>query len=87
MVRSVEPTAGGSKREGARLRLRIEGVLLQTTDSCGVKTTIGALATISGKLGTQAKEYLDSSELRGIDLSEIPSGEQDAVLVAVAALP
>ena len=50
MVRSAEPTARGSKKEGAKRRLRIEGVLLQTIDSCGLKVTIGALATIAGDL-------------------------------------
>ena len=80
-------TAGGSRKEGPRLRLRIEGVLLQTLDSCGLKATIGALATISGKLGTQAKEYIESGELRGLDLSGLPSYAKEAVLVAVAALP
>lgn len=87
MVRSVEPTARGSKKEGARRRLRIEGVLLQTIDSCGVNSAIGALATISGKLGAPAKSYIDSGELRGLDLSELPLPLKEAVLVAVAALP
>jgi hypothetical protein len=59
MVRAAEPSARGSRKEGPRLRLRIEGVLLQTIDSCGLKVTIGALATISGKLGTQAKGYIE----------------------------
>ena len=87
MIRSAEPTARGSRKEGPRLRLRIEGVLLQTIDSCGLKVTIGALATISGKLGTQAKGYIESGELRGLDLSRLPSYGKEAVLVAVAALP
>ncbi len=87
MIRSAEPTARGSRKEGPRLRLRIEGVLLQTIDSCGLKVTIGALATISGKLGTQAKGYIESGELRGLDLSRLPSYAKEAVLVAVAALP
>jgi hypothetical protein len=87
MIRSAEPTARGSRKEGPRLRLRIEGVLLQTLDSCGLKATIGALATISGKLGTQAKGYIESGELRGLDLSSLPPYAKEAVLVAVAALP
>jgi hypothetical protein len=87
MIRSAEPTARSSRREGPWLRSRIEGVLLQTIDSCGLKVSIGALATISGKLGTQAKSYLESQELRGLDLSTIPSYAKEAVLVAVAALP
>lgn len=87
MVRSPEPTARASRKEGPRVRLRIEGVLLQTLDSCGLKATIGALATISGKLGTQAKDYIESGELRGIDLSGLASYAKEAILVAVAALP
>jgi hypothetical protein len=87
MIRSAEPSARGSRKEGPRLRLRIEGVLLQTVDSCGLKATIGALATISGKLGTQAKGYIESGELRGLDISKFPSYAKEAVLVAVAALP
>jgi hypothetical protein len=87
MIRSAEVIARGSGKEGARRRLRIEGVLLQTIDSCAVKVSIGALATISGKLGSQAKRYIESGEFRGLDLSEIPSLSREAVLVAVAALP
>ena len=55
-IRSAEPIARGSGKDGARRRLRLEGVLLQTIDSCGLKVTIGALAMISGKLGSQAKK-------------------------------
>jgi hypothetical protein len=87
MIRSAEPTARARRTEGPRLRLRIEGVLLQTLDSCGLKATIGVLANISGRLGSQAKEYIESGELRGIDLSELSSYAKEAVLVAVAALP
>lgn len=86
-IRAAESVARGSNKEGARRRSRIEGVLLQTIDSCGLKATIGALAMISGKLGTQAKKYIESGDFRGIDLSEIPSASREAVLVAVAALP
>jgi hypothetical protein len=56
-------------------------------DSCALKVTIGALAMISGKLGSQAKKYIDSGELRGLDLSKIPPPAREAVLVAVASLP
>jgi hypothetical protein len=86
-IRSAESVARGRNKEGARRRLRIEGVLLQTIDSCGIKVTIGALAMISGKLGSQAKKYIESGKLRGLDLSEIPEVSREAVLVAVAVLP
>lgn len=87
MIRSVEPSARGSRKEGPRTRLRIEGVLLQTLDACAINVSIGALATISGKLGTQAKGYLDSGDFRGLDLSKLQPYTREAVLVAVAALP
>lgn len=86
MIRSVEPSARGSRKDGPRVRLRIEGVLLHTIDTCGIKVTTGALATISGRLGTQAKSHLDSGELRGLDLSKLHPYAREAVLVAVAAL-
>jgi hypothetical protein len=88
MIRSVEPSARSSRMDGPRTRLRIEGVLLQTLDTCGIKATTGALATISGRLGTEtAKTYVDSGELRGLDLSSLHRYAREAVLVAVAALP
>jgi hypothetical protein len=86
-VRFPESIALGSNKESARRRLRIEGVLLQTGDSCGLQVMTGALAAISGKLGSQAKKYVDADEFRGIDLSAIPAPAREAILVAVAALP
>src|SRR6266436_4634469 len=87
MIRTAESVARGSHMDGPRRRLRIEGVLLQTIDSCGLEVSIGALAVISGKLGSHAKKYIDSGELRGLDLSKIPLPSKEAILVAVAALP
>jgi hypothetical protein len=86
-VRTAESVARGSNKDGPRRRLRIEGVLLQTIDSCGLKGTIGALAMISSRLGTQAKKYVNTGELRGLDLSKLPVPSKEAILVAVAALP
>jgi hypothetical protein len=87
MIRTAESVARGGNKEGPRRRLRLEGVLLQTADSCGLKVGIGALAAISGRLGSQAKRYIDSGEFRGLNLSEIPVPSKEAILVAVAALP
>jgi hypothetical protein len=88
MIRSPEQIARGSGREGARRRLRIEGVLLEAMNSCGLPVITGALATISSRLGTRsARRYLDSGEFRGLDLSTIPGSLREAVLVAVSALP
>jgi hypothetical protein len=87
MIRTAESIARGGNKDGPRRRMRIEGVLLQTIDSCGLKVSIGALATISGRLGSQAKKYIESGEFRGLDLSKIPLPAKEAILVAVAALP
>lgn len=85
-VRSPEPIARGTG-ESARIRLRIEGALLQTIDACGLPVTIGALAMISGRLGSQAKKYVERGEMRGLDLSTLAIALREAVLVAVAVLP
>jgi hypothetical protein len=87
MIRTAESVARGNNKDGPKRRLRLEGVLLQTIDSCGLKVSIGALATISGRLGGHAKKYIDSGEFRGLDLSKIPLPAKEAILVAVAALP
>lgn len=87
-LRSPEPVARGSNKEGARRRLRIEGVLLEASDSCRVKVTVGALAKISADLGTKsAKAYLERGEVRGLDISKFPNPAKEAILVAVAGLP
>jgi hypothetical protein len=87
-VRFPEPFAQGRTKEGTKRRLRIEGVLLEAIDSRGLRLTTGALATISAKLGTkQAKKYIDSGELRGLDLSDVSPLAREAILIAVAALP
>jgi len=87
-IRSAEPIARGSGKEGARRRLRIEGVLLEAMDSCGLQVTTGALATISARLGTKrAKKYIESGNYRGLDLSAFSGPAREAVLVAVSALP
>jgi hypothetical protein len=86
MVRSIEPMAPSSRKEGPRQRLRIEGVLLQTMDSCGLRASTGAFATISANLGASAKSLLASKKYRELDLAEIPDYSREAVLVAVAAL-
>lgn len=86
MVRSVEPLARSSRKEGPRQRLRIEGVLLQTMDSSGLSASTGALATITSSLGASAKGFLESKECRGLDLSNLHEYTREAVLVAVSAL-
>jgi hypothetical protein len=86
-IRTAESVARGGNKDGARRRSRIEGVLLQTIDECGLNVTIGALAMISGRLGSRAKPYIDSGNFRGLDLSQVRTPSREAVCVAVAALP
>jgi hypothetical protein len=85
-IRTAEPIARGNGNS-TRRRIRIEGVLLQTVDSCGIKVSLGALAMISGRLGTPAKKYVDAGEFRGLNISKFPTYSKEAILVAVAALP
>lgn len=86
-IRLAEPTAMGSGKEGAKRRSRLEGVLIQTLDDCGLDVTMGALATISSQMGSRAKKYTDADELRGLDISGFPVPAKEAILVAVARLP
>jgi hypothetical protein len=87
-VRYPEPTGRGGNRDSARQRSRVEGVVLETAHSCGLSVLTGALSTISKRLGTKgAKRYIESAELRGLDLSSLPVERREAVLVAVALLP
>lgn len=88
-VRSAEAIAK-TNTDGARRRLRVEGVLLQALHSRGVQVVACGLATVGARLGisrTEARAYLDGTEVRGIDISKLPGHAREAVLVAVAALP
>jgi len=87
-VRYPEPTARGGNKDSAKQRSRVEGVVVEAAYSRGLPVLTGALTTIASKLGTKkAKKYIESAELRGIDLSSLPAPRREAVLVAVAQLP
>ena len=69
-------------------RCRVEGVVIEAAQSCGIRALTGALATISKNLGSKsAKKYLETDELRGLDWSKHPKNRREAILVAAAALP
>jgi len=88
VLRTPEVVARGGNTDGARRRLRLEGVLLEASQSHGLKTTTGALITISAMLRTRsAKLYLDHDEFRGLDMTTLPKQVREAVLAAVAGLP
>lgn len=68
-------------------RARIEGIVVEAASSLHIPVMAGALATISAGLGSRrAKGYLESGDLRGIDLSTITKNRREAVLAAAAAL-
>jgi hypothetical protein len=88
VVRFPEFSARGGNKEGARRRLRIEGVLLEASCAYGLPARGAVLANIGAKLGSkQAKKYLGSGDLRGLDLSPLPEYAREAALAAVTALP
>jgi hypothetical protein len=87
-VRYAETFGRQSVRESDFRRCRIEGVILEASDSKGLKIMTGALASISKNLGTKAaKRYLESSDLRGLDWSRYPAKNiREAILVGASAL-
>jgi hypothetical protein len=86
-VRLPEPTARSNK-EGARNRTRLDGVLLEIAGTLRLEVVHGALRTIAKVLGTKdLKKYVNSDELRGLSLADLPDEMRDAILVGVAALP
>jgi hypothetical protein len=81
-------TVMGRPNASANRRCRVEGVILEVAHSRGVEASTGALTTISKNLGTKgAKRYLGEDEFRGIDWSSYSKNCQEAILVAVSALP
>jgi len=68
-------------------RARIEGVVVEAAASLNVPVLTGTLGTISAGLGSRrAKSYLESGEIRGIDLNGKPTNRREAILTAAAAL-
>lgn len=69
-------------------RSRVEGVLIDAMQAAGIATSTGALATISKNLGSnQAKKYLVTDELRGLNWSSHSKNEREAIMVAASILP
>jgi len=68
-------------------RARIEGVCVEAAAQLQLKVLTGPLATISAGLGSRrAKRYLESGEVRGIDLTTKNTNIQEAILAAIAVL-
>jgi len=88
MLRTPEFSARAGNTDGARRRLRVEGVLLEVSHAAGLKVSAGALVTISSNLGTRsAKKYLEAGEVRGLDISKQATPAKEAILVAISGLP
>jgi hypothetical protein len=68
-------------------RARIEGVAIEAASSLNLPVISGQLGTISAAMGSRrAKSYLETGDLRGIDLSKKSANRAEAILAAVAAL-
>jgi hypothetical protein len=87
-VRYPETFGRQSVRGADHRRCRIEGVIIEASNSAGLVVIAGALASISKNLGTKAaKHYLESDDLRGLDWSKYPAkNTREAILVAASAL-
>lgn len=87
-IRSPETVRGPSLQTSMHRRCRVEGVIMETAQSSGLKVVVGPLATISKNLGTRAaKHYLETTELRGIDWSKHPKNRREAILAGASVLP
>jgi len=87
-VRFPEPTAMGAKKNSAKSRCRVEGVVLEisTTKKCPIVT--GAFVTFGKYLGASPKEEMKSKEFRGLDWSKHKDANlREAIVVATALLP
>jgi hypothetical protein len=86
-LRTMEPIARGAGQESARRRARMEGVIMESTDSAGTGLFAGALTTIGRQLNSKhPKGDLAQATLRGLDWSRRTPLQREAILVGVAAL-
>lgn len=68
-------------------RARLEGVVIEAAVSKGMGIMIGRLQQISSGMGSKsAKGYIGSTEVRGIDLADVPKYRHEAVLAAISVL-
>ena len=85
-VRYQEPKGRAAGNAG-RKRARIEGIVLEASNSRAIPVKTGALVTISANLKTKsAKIYLSRDDLRGLDWSKQNPLRREAILVAVSVL-
>jgi len=87
-IREAESMSRGAGKDAAKRRSRLEGVLMEAAHSRRIPVLFGQLRTISAELGTKrAKQYLETGEFRGVDLSTVGDKAREAILVAAAQLP
>lgn len=86
-VRYQEPVARIRSIKSTCQRVRIEGVVLEASNSKGISVLTGAMATITAELESEsAKAYIETDSFRGLDWSALSDNLREAVLVAGAAL-
>lgn len=90
-IKYMESVAGRGRAprstDSTRKRHRIEGVVLQLLDQENIAVRAGPFATVSAGLGSKsAKSYVNSNELRGLDLTGRTKLAKEAIVAATAAL-
>jgi hypothetical protein len=87
IVRTAERARGGGQSDGARRRLRLEGVVAESGASFGLPVRIVALVTISSNFGERSvKDSLADDEFRGLDWADYSDYEREAILAAASFL-
>jgi len=87
-VRYPETFLKSARQASLNQRCRVEGVIVETLQSLGLRVLTGSLATISKNLGSKAaKHYLDAPDLRGLNWEKYRPNVKEAILVAASALP
>lgn len=86
-IRYSEPNARGKLTNSTRLRVQIEGIILQLLHSEGLNTIAGASNTLTANIGSDSlKKYISSDEFRGIDWASRSDKRREAILAAVSTL-
>jgi hypothetical protein len=86
-IKYTEQIARGGGGDSARVRCRIEGVILQLFDEEQLEIFTGNFRRLSGQMGSKsAKQYIGGEDLRGLDWAGHSTLRREAILAGVAAL-
>lgn len=88
-VRYPERNAMGAKKDSAKSRCRVEGVVLEAASFKNLGIVTGALNTFASLSGSDSpKKDLELGNLRGLDWSKYRDTKlREAILVAASLLP